>query len=158
MAAGLTHLYVRTGSSRQGFEATAFLEALLPVAHAAGLRVYGWDFPYLEDVAGDIERAMTAITFRTTTGHRIDGFVPDIETGAEGTNLTAEAAGAYSPALRAAVGDDYPLIACVPNPSPRRHGRRSRTPPSSPTTTPWRRWCTGSTASPTPTSPMPSRG
>jgi hypothetical protein len=120
VAAGLTHVYVRTGSSRQGFEAAAFLEALLPVAHGAGLRVYGWDFPYLEDVAADVDRAMTAITFRTTTGHRIDGFVPDIETGAEGTNLSAETAGGYSQALRAAVGADYPLVACVPNPSPRR--------------------------------------
>jgi hypothetical protein len=120
VSAGLTHLYVRTGSSRQGFENTDFLERLLPVAHGAGLRVYGWDFPYLEDVAGDIERAMTAITFRTTTGHRIDGFVPDIETGAEGTNLSAEAAGAYSAGLRAEVGEDYPLVACVPHPSPRR--------------------------------------
>lgn len=118
--AGLTHVYVRTGSSRRGFEAAAFLEALLPVAHGAGLRVYGWDFPYLEDVAGDVERAMTAITFRTTTGHRIDGFVPDIETLSEGTNLSAETAGAYSQALRAAAGDDYPLVACVPHPSPQR--------------------------------------
>jgi hypothetical protein len=121
-AVGLTHIYVRTGSSRQGFEATQFLEALLPLAHEAGLRVYGWDFPYLEDVVGDIQRAMTAINFRTTTGHRIDGFVPDIETNSEGTNLTPEAAGAYSQALRAAVGDDYPLIACVPHPSPQRIG------------------------------------
>ena len=120
LAADLTHIYVRTGSSRQGVEGTGFLEGLLPVAHDAGLRVYGWDFPYLEDIAGDVERAMAAINFRTTTGHRIDGFVPDIETGAEGTNLTAEGAAAYSQALRAAVGDDYPLIACVPNPTPRR--------------------------------------
>lgn len=117
---GLTHLYVRTGSSRQGFEATAFLEALLPVAHDAGLRVYGWDFPYLEDIAGDIQRALTAVNYRTAGGHRIDGFVPDIETGAEGTNLTAESAGAYSQQLRAAVGEDYPLVACVPHPSPQR--------------------------------------
>jgi len=114
---GLTHLYVRTGSSRQGFEASAFLEALLPLAHDAGLRVYGWDFPYLEDVAGDVERALTAIRFRTTTGHRIDGFVPDIETRSEGTNLSAATAVAYSQQLRAAVGAHYPLIACVPRPS-----------------------------------------
>lgn len=116
-AVGLTHVYVRTGSSRQGFEAAGFLERLLPMAHAAGLRVYGWDFPYLEDIAGDVQRAKTAITFRTTTGHRIDGFVPDIETRSEGTNLSTESAVAYSQALRNAVGEDYPLIACVPRPS-----------------------------------------
>jgi len=121
-AVGLTHIYVRTGSSRQGFEGAAFLEVLLPLAHDAGIRVYGWDFPYLEDVGGDVERALTAINFRTTGGHRIDGFVPDIETNSEGTNISAETASAYSQLLRAAVGVDYPLIACVPHPSPARIG------------------------------------
>ncbi|MBA2282638.1 MAG: peptidoglycan-binding protein [Acidimicrobiia bacterium] len=120
VATGLTHVYVRTGSSRQGFQAAAFLESLLPAAHAAGLRVYGWDFPYLDDVPADVARAMTAITYRTATGHRIDGFVPDIETGSEGTRLTAETATWYSNALRTAAGPDYPLIVCVPAPTPRR--------------------------------------
>jgi hypothetical protein len=120
LATGLTHVYVRTGSSRQGFQGAAFLEALLPAAHAAGLRVYGWDFPYLDDVPGDVARAMAAITYRTAGGHRIDGFVPDIETGSEGTNLNAETALWYSNSLRAAAGPDYPLIVCVPAPTPRR--------------------------------------
>src|SRR5690606_32652906 len=90
VAAGLTHVYVRTGSSRSGLHDTAFLDALLPLAHAAGLRVYGWDFPYLEDIEADVARAMAAIRHRTPSGHRLDGFVPDIETRAEGTNLSAE--------------------------------------------------------------------
>ena len=36
---GLTHLYVRTGSTAQGFYAQSFLDQLLPLAHAAGIRV-----------------------------------------------------------------------------------------------------------------------
>ncbi len=116
-AVGLTHIYVRTGSSRQGFYAAPFLDAILPAAHAAGLRVYGWDFPYLEDVQTDINRSMQAILYRTPDGHRIDGFVPDIESQAEGTSLTTEAAVAYSTGLRNWVGAAYPLIICVPRPS-----------------------------------------
>ncbi|MDQ3991425.1 MAG: hypothetical protein M3245_03830, partial [Actinomycetota bacterium] len=44
---GLSHVYVRTGSSKMGFYAQQYLNDFLPRAHAAGIRVYGWDFPYL---------------------------------------------------------------------------------------------------------------
>ncbi|MBI3257323.1 MAG: peptidoglycan-binding protein [Actinobacteria bacterium] len=114
---GLTHVYVRTGSSRSGFYAAPYLDQLLGKAHAAGIRVYGWDFPYLEDVKADVDRALAAMSYTTPDGHRIDGFAPDIETPSEGTNLNAETAGAYSEQLRAAVGAGYPLIAVVPRPS-----------------------------------------
>ena len=115
---GLTHVYVRTGSSWKGFHGAAFLRQLLPAAHDAGLRVYGWDFPNLEDVGSDVRRSLQAIRFRTPGGHRIDGFVPDLETFSEGTASTAARVGSYARRLRNAVGRDYPLIACVPRPSP----------------------------------------
>ncbi len=117
-AVGLTHIYVRTGSSRSGFHAATYLDQLLGKAHAAGIRVYGWDFPYLENIQADVDRAMTAMRHTTPDGHRIDGFAPDIETPSEGTNLNAETAGTYSEMLRAAAGTGYPLIAVVPRPSP----------------------------------------
>ena len=120
---GLTHVYVRTGSSRDGFYAQAYMDELLPKAHAAGIRVYGWDFPYLEDVDADVTRAVAAATYTTPSGDRLDGFAADIETASEGTNLTAEGASAYSERLRAAVGDAYPLVAVVPRPSTIMQGR-----------------------------------
>lgn len=116
-AAGLTHLYVRTGSSKMGFYSQQYLNDLLPRAHAAGIRVFGWDFPYLFDVGADVARGMAAITHRTPGGHRIDGFAADIETRGEGVNLTPEGAAAYGTALRRSVGTGYPLIAVVPRPS-----------------------------------------
>lgn len=117
---GLTHIYVRTGSSRQGFYAQGYLDELLPKAHAAGIRVYGWDFPYLDDVDADVARSVAAINYATPSGDRIDGFAADIETPSEGTNLTADGAAAYGERLRAAVGPEYPLVAVVPRPSPKR--------------------------------------
>jgi hypothetical protein len=120
---GLTHVYVRTGSSRGGFYAQAYMDELLPKAHAAGIRVYGWDFPYLEDVDADVSRALAAATYTTPSGDRLDGFAADIETASEGTNLTAEGASAYSERLRAAVGEAYPLVAVVPRPSPQMQTR-----------------------------------
>jgi hypothetical protein len=116
-AVGLTHLYVRTGSSVDGFYAAPFLDALLPVAHAAGIKIIGWDFPYFHDIGGDVARAVAAIQYTTPTGDRLDAFSPDIETPYEGVALSPEAALWYGAGLRGAVGPSYPLIATVPRPS-----------------------------------------
>lgn len=118
-ATGLTHIYVRTGSSKMGFYAQQFLNDILPRAHARGIRVYGWDFPYLTSWSADVFRALDAINYTTPDGHRIDGFSADIETKAEGTNITAHDAAQYGQALRNFVGPNYPLIATIPRPSPR---------------------------------------
>jgi hypothetical protein len=90
---------------------------VLPAAHAAGIRIYGWDFPRLLDIEADVNRALEAIRYETPGKHRIDGFSADIETQHEGTRITAEAATAYGDSLRAGAGDNYPLIATVPRPS-----------------------------------------
>lgn len=115
---GLTHLYVRTGSSKMGFHGADFLNALLPAAHDAGIRIYGWDFPYLQDPAADVARAVQAIKYTTPRGDRIDGFAADVELKSMGVNITPETASWYGDNLRASVGDAYPLIAVVPRPSP----------------------------------------
>lgn len=114
---GLTHLYVKTGSSWEGTINREFLTALLPAAHAVGLRVYGWDFPAFVDINVDLTRAVEAIQYTTPDGHRLDGFSPDIETESEGVLLSAAAASAYANGLRANAGPGYPLIATVPRPS-----------------------------------------
>jgi hypothetical protein len=117
-AAGLSHLYVRTGSSWNGFYAGDFLDKILPAAHEADLMVYGWDFPRLIDVEEDVRRAKAAIDHRAPGKHRLDGFSADIETQSEGTRITGPAAADYGRRLRDAVGSNFPLIATVPRPSP----------------------------------------
>jgi hypothetical protein len=116
-AYGLTHVYVRTGTLKGGFVGGPFLDRLLPVAHRHGIRVYGWDFPYLDDPGSDVNRALAAIRHTTPDGHRIDGFSSDIESTYEGVNNDIEHVTAYSTWLRANVGPNYPLIATVPNPT-----------------------------------------
>lgn len=115
---GLTHLYVRTASLSQGFYAGPFLDQLLPAAHAANIRVYAWDFPYLDNVDGDVARAVQAITYLTPDGHRVDGYAADIELQSMGVNITPQTGKHFGVALRRAVGPNYPLIACVPRPNP----------------------------------------
>jgi hypothetical protein len=119
-AVGLTHLYVRAGSAWDGFYAGPFLDRLLPVAHAAGIQVFGWDFPRLAPWEDDLQRAVSIVHYRTPGKHRLDGFSADIETPSEGTRISAPAAEAYGRALREAVGPGYPLVATVPRPSPAR--------------------------------------
>ncbi len=115
-AVGLNYLYVHLGSSTDGFNAQPFLDQLLPEAHAAHIRVYGWDFPYFMPPGADVNRAVAEITYRTPHGDRIDGFAADIEPE-PGVNLSAETADAYSTELRNAVGAGYPLIGVVPRPN-----------------------------------------
>ena len=113
---GLSHVYLRIGSSKDGFYGQADLDRLLPVAHAAGLAVVGWDFPYLFDAEADAQRAAAAIAYTTPAGHRMDAFSADIETRHEGVNISVPVADTYSRRLRELVGSDYPLVATVPRP------------------------------------------
>jgi hypothetical protein len=117
---GLTHLYLRVGSTKKGFYGQEELNRLLPAAHAAGLKVIGWDFVYLFDPNADAERSFAEISYTTPDGHKMDAFSADIETAAEGVNLTPEGALAYGARLRELVGPNYPMIATVPRPSPTR--------------------------------------
>lgn len=113
-AVGLTHVYLRTGSSKSGFYAQDELNRLLPAAHAAGIKVIGWDFPYLFDPIADANRAKEMTDYTTPTGDRMDGFSADVETENEGVNVNPGTADAYSKTLRQLVGPEYPLIATVP--------------------------------------------
>ena len=116
-AVGLTHVYVWLGSSVSGFATPDFLNAFLPVAHAHGLKVYGWDFPYLDDADKDVDRAVNDIAYTTPSGDRIDGFAADIELRSMGVNISTATADVYTKDLRQRVGPGYPLIAVVPRPS-----------------------------------------
>jgi len=110
--AGLTSLWVRTGG-KQGYYGSAFLPSLIPAAHAAGLRVVAWDFPFLSDPVADAGRARLAFA------DGVDAFAPDIETAAEGTHATARRVSLYLSLVRAYAGT-RPIAATVPRPTPKR--------------------------------------
>ena len=109
-AAGLRQLWVRTGSSPDGFYGATMLKALLPAAHAAGIAVIAWDFPALSNPAADAARAAGALRAGA------DGFAADIESAAEGTYLTARRVAYYLSLVRTAAGEK-PVVAVVPRPT-----------------------------------------
>ncbi|HJV09653.1 MAG TPA: hypothetical protein VJ653_08220, partial [Acidimicrobiales bacterium] len=119
-ATGLTHLWVRMGSAWDGFNVAPFFDKLLPAAHAANIKVIGWDFPKLDPMGPDLDRARAMINFTSSSGDRIDAFSPDIESPAEGTRLTPDNAKRYGAALREIAGPDYTLIVTVPRPAKER--------------------------------------
>lgn len=112
-AAGLTSIWVRTGSSKSGFYAAPELRTLLPLAHAAGIKVVAWDFPYLYDPVADASRAARTLAFSVGV-HRIDAFSPDIESPSEGTQLTRRRLRVYLALVQRAAGA-RPVVSTVPH-------------------------------------------
>lgn len=109
-AAGLHQLWIRTGSTYDGYYGGATLKALIPLAHAAGISVIAWDFPTMSNPKLDAVRAKEAIQAG------VDGFGADIESPAEGTYLSAKRVAYYLSLVRVAAGNT-PIIAIVPPPS-----------------------------------------
>ena len=114
-AAGLTSLWVRTGGSKQGYYGDPLLHALLPAAHAAGLKVIAWDFPAMGNPARDAIRARAALKY-TVDGQQIDGFSPDIETINEGTFNNPKRVSYYLSLVRRAARG-RPVVATVMRPT-----------------------------------------
>ncbi len=107
--AGLRQVWLRTGSSADGYYGAPLLHALVPGAHRAGIAVIAWDFASMSDPVADAARARDAVR------DGADGFATDIETPAEGTYLGARRVAYYLSLVRVAVGD-RPVIAVVPRP------------------------------------------
>ena len=120
-ATGITHVYPRMGSHWDGFNARKYLDTFLPEAHAAGLLVFGWDFPRLGDsLPSDVERARTMINY--TDARAVTASTASRPTSRRSTRAATcrpPIALAYGKALREIAGPDFTLIATVPRPSPR---------------------------------------
>ncbi|HEX2272241.1 MAG TPA: hypothetical protein VHG90_00010 [Acidimicrobiales bacterium] len=104
VSTGLRQLWVRVGDSRDGFYAADVLAELVPRAHARGLKVIGWGFPYLWDPVADARWSADALGWRGPDGSVLDGFSPDIERASEGVALTARRARVYLGLVRQAAG------------------------------------------------------
>lgn len=112
-AAGITHLYDEVAISKDGgFYGSDNLDTLLPVAHAAGITVIGWVYPYLDNVAADIAMTQLAWNYRTPSGDHIDGIAADIE-----ENMSSPRVYAYGQVLRQIVGPDTVMVAATYNAS-----------------------------------------
>ena len=116
--AGLSQLWVRVGDSRDGFYGASVLDGLVPRAHAAGLAVIGWGFPFLHDPVGDAAWSAEVLAWRGPGGVALDGFSPDIELATEGVVLTERRVRVYLGLVRQAAGSRL-VVATVYRPTDR---------------------------------------
>jgi hypothetical protein len=121
---GLSHLFVRTGSTHDGYTGARVLHALLPATAGTGIRVVAWDFPELKHPVLDARRlAHAAWDGRPAHGPRVAAVAPDIETRAEGTRSSAARVRIYLSTLRHYLPADVTILTTVPWPSKERIGR-----------------------------------
>lgn len=113
-AAGITHLYPEVAISTDGFYGMNTLDRLVPAAHAAGITVVAWVYPYLNNVAADLAMTQAVIAYRTAGGDKVDGIAADIE-----ERTDAPAVYAYGQVLRQMVGPDTVLVVTPYNPRAR---------------------------------------
>lgn len=111
-AAGLHQVWVRVGSSFDGFYGQTFLDALVPALHRVGIAVMAWGFPYLYDPVGDVVWTREALEWQAPNGQGFDGWGADIETGSEGTALSGKRASTYLGLVRPYMAG-RPLVAIV---------------------------------------------
>jgi len=110
----LHQLWIRVGDSMNGFYGAKELDALLPVAHAHGIAVMAWGFPYLWDPVGDAQWTAQILAWRAPDGQRVDGYSADIEESTEGVMLSAERAAAYLELVRQAAGNRLVVATVYP--------------------------------------------
>ena len=114
VSAGLHQLWVRVGDSMNGFYGAEELDSLVPVAHAHGLAVIAWGFPYLWDPVGDAQWTAQILDWRAPDGQQVDGYSADIEEATEGVMLSAQRAAVYLELVRQAAGSRLVVATVYP--------------------------------------------
>lgn len=121
-SAGLSTIFVRTGSSHDGFVGGPALRGLLPRVRGTGVHVVAWDFPTLADPVGDARRLARAARFGRTARSRVMAVAPDIETRSEGAHTSAARVRNYLWHLRRMLPADVAILGTTPWPSRYRVG------------------------------------
>jgi hypothetical protein len=114
VSAGLHQLWVRVGDSMNGFYGAEELDALVPIAHAHGIAVIAWGFPYLWDPVGDAQWTAQILAWRAPDGQQVDGYSADIEEATEGVMLSAQRAAVYLELVRQAAGSRLVVATVYP--------------------------------------------
>ena len=114
VSAGLHQLWVRVGDSMNGFYGANELDSLVPVAHAHGLAVIAWGFPYLWDPVGDAQWTAEILDWRAPDGQQVDGYSADIEEATEGVMLSAQRAAVYLELVRKAASSRLVVATVYP--------------------------------------------
>lgn len=120
---GITTLFVRGWSKRDGYEAPRALRALLPATKHTNIKVVVWEFVYLKNPVAEARRLAAEAKIGVRGAPRVVAVAPDIETAAEGTAINSRRVLLYMKTLRAALPRNVSILATVPWPSEHRVGK-----------------------------------
>jgi hypothetical protein len=112
-------LYLETGnySHKDSVYRPDMAGRFIDAAHAAGIKIVAWYLPAFLNVKIDARKALGAIRFRSTNGHRFSGFALDVEaTKVKSLTLRDHRLLMLSSKLHLSVPRRYPLGAITPSP------------------------------------------
>lgn len=115
--AGLTHLFVQTGSSKKGWIGGTTLSQLMPATQDTNIKVVAWDFPKLVHPEADARRLARAAWWHQPGVPMVAAVAPDIETASEGTRANRQSIERYYRTLRRSLPARVAILATVPWPS-----------------------------------------
>jgi hypothetical protein len=121
--AGLTHLFVQTGSSKKGWMGGKTLTQLMPATKGTNIKVVAWDFPTLVHPEADARRLARAAWWHKPGVPMVAAVAPDIETAWEGTRANRNSIERYYRTLRKSLPARVAILATVPWPSENRINR-----------------------------------
>jgi hypothetical protein len=107
---GITHIYLESAISPLGFHGEKSVGHLIEAAHKRHIAVIAWVYPYLYDLASDVDLTRQVAAFRTKSDQRFDGIAADLEQNVQLWNVRA-----YSQLVRTYLGPRYLLVG-VPYP------------------------------------------
>jgi hypothetical protein len=118
--AGLTHLFVKTGSSHDHWIGGKVLGQLMPATKGTNIKVVAWDFPTLVHPEVDARRLARAAWWHKPGVPMVAAVAPDIETASEGTRANRNSIERYYRTLRKSLPAHVAILATVPWPSENR--------------------------------------
>jgi len=98
-------------STTEVFRHQIQIDELLKACKKANIKIIGWSYAYLYDVKADAEKFIKPALYVSPEGYSFDGMAADIE-----ENYKVESVRKYTEIIKAALPEDYPLIAIVFSP------------------------------------------
>ncbi len=98
-------------STTEIFKNQEKIDEILKACHEEDIKVIGWSYAYLIDIRSDAEKFIKPALYVSPDGESFDAFAADIE-----ENTKVSSVKAYTEILRAALPENYPMIAIVFSP------------------------------------------
>lgn len=98
-------------STTEVFRHQIQIDEILKACKKADIKIIGWSYAYLHDVKADADKFIKPALYVSPEGYSFDAMAADIE-----ENYKVESVKRYTELIKAAVPEDYPLIAIVFSP------------------------------------------